>query len=85
MHERPAAPSRPTVSDSPPSSAGGNGRGQDVQGLSRAQARALARSAPLTPAEFRARGRVAETGVSLRALLTDETGTAAQSRGPDGS
>lgn len=45
-------------------------------GLTRAQARALSRCAPLTPAEFRARGRVADQGlVALRGVL-DEGGDA---------
>lgn len=41
-----------------------------MDGLSRAQTRALERSAPLTRAEFKARRRAAEEGlVSLRVLL----------------
>lgn len=84
MHERPAASSRATVSESRPPSRGREVRAPDVEGLSRAQARALARSAPLTPAEFKARRRVAEAGISLRALLDDDTATAGEG-GPAGS
>lgn len=41
-----------------------------MDGLSRAQTRALERSAPLSRAEFKARRRAAEEGlVSLRAVL----------------
>lgn len=41
-----------------------------LDGLTRAEARALSRSAPLTPAEFRARRRLAERRVvPLRGVL----------------
>jgi hypothetical protein len=47
-----------------------------VDGLTRAQARALSRCAPLTPEEFRARRRVAEQSlVSLRAVLHEAPDT----------
>lgn len=43
-------------------------------GLTRAQARAMSRCAPLTPAEFKQRRRAAEQGlVSLSTLLEDGT------------
>lgn len=43
-------------------------------GLTPAEARALSRSTPLTPAEFVARGRLAEQRfVSLRGVLDDRT------------
>lgn len=48
-------------------------------GLTRAEAHALSRCAPLTPAEFKARRRVAEQGfVSLRGLLKRPGDTRAQ-------
>ena len=57
---------------SPGQPSGGPRDARGLEGMSRAQARALARSAPLTPAEFKARRRAAEEGVvSLRALLED--------------
>ena len=56
----------------------GQGRGARDTGvpsgsefLTRAEARALSRCAPLTPAEFKAHGRVAEQSVDpLRTVLT---------------
>lgn len=41
-------------------------------GLTRAQARALSRCAPLTPAEFRQRGRMVEQGLSPLSSVLDE-------------
>lgn len=42
------------------------------EGLTRAQARAMTRCAPLTPAEFKARRRVADQGVaSLSGVLAE--------------
>lgn len=78
-HERPAAPGRPTVSEGLPPNGPPQARSNAIEGLSRAQARALARSAPLTSAEFKARRRVAEEGlVSLRTLLDDSAGAAVE-------
>lgn len=43
------------------------------EGLTRAQARALSRCEPLTPAEFKARRRVADQGlVSLSGVLDED-------------
>ena len=64
---------RPNVSEDEP--AGGPPAARDadsVDGLTRAQARALSRCEPLTPAEFKARRRVADQGlVSLSGVLDE--------------
>lgn len=76
MHERRAA-SRQPASTEGRSQHGGRDEVEvgNVEGLSTAQARALARSAPLAPAEFKARRRVAEAGISLHTLLHGHGGT----------
>lgn len=69
MFERPEPFRRPTAfGDGPPSKP--SDAGHSVDGLTRAQSRALSRCAPLTPAEFKARRRAAEQGlISLREVL----------------
>ncbi len=79
MAERRAARGRPIASAGQQPSGARDADAGGVEGLSRAQARALARAAPLTPAEFKARRRVAEEGlVSLRELLDDGPDAAAE-------
>lgn len=69
MVERPEPFRRATASRDASSSKQTDG-GPAVEGLTRAQAKAHSRCAPLTPEEFRARRRVAEQGlVSLREVL----------------
>ena len=69
MSEQPGAPERFTMSATKPP-AGGRDAGPD--GLTRAQARALSRCAPLTPEEFKTRRQAAEQGMlSLRGLLSE--------------
>lgn len=79
MFKRAAAFRRPSVSaDQAAGDRTDMSRPEPRDGLTRAQARALSRCAPLTPAEFRARGRVADQGlVALRGVL-DEGGDAAR-------
>lgn len=60
---------RSTSADDRPSSRRTRGASAP-EGLTRAQARALSRSAPLTPGEFKARRELAERrAVSLRSVL----------------
>lgn len=69
--ERLAAAERPAASDDRPLS-GPRGAGAKAQldGMTRAQSRALSRCAPLTTEEFKARRRAAEDGLlSLRDVL----------------
>ena len=69
MLERPEPFRRPTAFGDEASSRSSDA-GPSVEGLTRAQSRALSRCAPLTPAEFKARRRAAEQGlVSLREVL----------------
>jgi hypothetical protein len=80
MFERATTFWRPNVSDnhcaSGPPAAGGR---ESLDGLTRPQARALSRCEPLTPAEFKARRRVADQGlVSLSGVLHE--GAQARSR-----
>lgn len=86
MSERPAAAGRPPASEDParPSRADASTQ-PPIDGLTRAQERALSRCAPLTPAEFRARRHVAEEGLaSLRHILGEPTGAAVESESGGG-
>ena len=58
--ERPTASNAVPPADADPERA----RGRDPAGLTRAQARALRRSTPLTPAQFKALRRRAEQGLN---------------------
>lgn len=79
MFERPEPFRRPTAFGAGPPSKPSDG-GHSVEGLTRAQSRALSRCAPLTPAEFKARRRAAEQGlISLREVLDADLG------GPSGN
>ena len=71
MFERPGPFRRPTAfGDQSASQRPRSAAQESVEGLTRAQSRALSRCAPLTPEEFKARRRVAEQGlVSLREVL----------------
>lgn len=82
MFERPEPFRRPTAfGGGPPNKP--SDAGHSVDGLTRAQSRALSRCAPLTPAEFKARRRAAEQGlVSLREVL-DADADARPERGKD--
>ena len=74
MFERPEPLRRPNASVDGPSDKRSDA-GHSVEGLTRAESRALSRCAPLTPAEFKARRRAAEQGlVSLREVLEADNG-----------
>lgn len=74
MFVRPTAFRRPAVSeDEPPRPSPDTGKTEPPGGLTRAQARALSRCAPLTPTEFKARRHAADQGlVSLRGVLSED-------------
>lgn len=76
MFDRPGSLRRPTAfGDQPRGEAADAGPRKSVDGLTRAQSKALSRCAPLTPAEFKARRRAAEQGlVSLREVLDADAG-----------
>lgn len=69
MSEQAGASERFTMSANKPP---GTGPAAAPDGLTRAQARALSRCAPLTPEEFKTRRQAAEQGLlSLRGLLSE--------------
>lgn len=73
MHERPGPFRRANAAGDQPPTQRPRPVQKSVEGLTRAQSKALSRCAPLTPAEFKARRRVAEQGlVSLRGVLGSE-------------
>ena len=76
MFKRVTASRRPAISEEQaPLRSVDAGAQQPREGMTRAQARALSRCAPLTPGEFKARRRVAEQGwVSLRGVLDEGPG-----------
>ena len=74
MFERPEPFRRPSAFGDGPPSKPSDAR-HSVEGLTRAQSRALSRCAPLSPDEFKARRRAAEQGlVSLREVLDADAG-----------
>ena len=68
---------RSAVPEDKPLSASADARDErSLDGLTRAQVRALSRCAPLTPDEFKARRRVADQGiVPLRGVLDEDADT----------
>jgi len=71
--DRAAASRRATVSEQPASEPPDGDPEQPRDGLTRAQARALSRCAPLTPDEFKAHRRVADKGLlPLPAVLPEQ-------------
>jgi|GEM_PF-6455001 len=83
MFERHRMSRRTTIAKEKPVSRPSEDATRASPDLTRAQARALSRCTPLTPAQFAARGRAADEGlVSLRVLL-DENGDARGTTGAD--
>ena len=72
MFDRALAFRRTTASDQPACGPPGSDAEQPRENLTRAQARALSRCAPLTPDEFKAHRRVADKGLlPLPAVLPE--------------
>ena len=77
MFERATTFWRPNVSDDQPGSGPPAAASRhSLDGLTRAQARALSRCEPLTPAEFKARRRVADQGLASLSGVLDEDANA---------
>jgi len=74
MFVRPTAFRRAATSEERAPAPAADARAQDpADGLTRAEARALSRCAPLTPAEFKERRQAADQGlVSLRGVLAGD-------------
>ncbi len=75
MFVRPTAFRRPSGSEEPPPARPADDGTGAPDGLTRAEAHALSRCAPLSPAEFKERRRAADQGlVSLRGVLSGDNG-----------
>jgi hypothetical protein len=73
MFERPTTFWRANSGEDQPSRRPAGERPGSPDGLTRAQARALSRCAPLTPAEFKARSRMVDQGIaSLSTVLHED-------------